>query len=87
MNGDLIDSRGRVRLGVQTFRFGSGVQTFRFGSGVQTFRFGSGVQTFRFGSIRGLSFFEKKTQFEVQVFLQKKLEPRIELILNDIIQI
>jgi hypothetical protein len=39
-----------------------------------------GVQTFRFGSIRGLSFFEKKTQFEVQVFSVKKLEPRIELI-------
>jgi hypothetical protein len=29
-------------------------------------------------SIRGFSFFFKKTKFEVQVFLQKKLEPRIE---------
>ncbi len=29
-------------------------------------------------SIRGFSFFFKKTKFEVQVFSVKKLEPRIE---------
>jgi hypothetical protein len=39
-----------------------------------TVRFG----LYRLESIRGLSFFFKKTQFEVQVFSVKKLEPRIE---------
>ncbi len=54
------------------------IQKARFIESILLARVGSMPLSEALESIRGLSFFEKKTQFEVQVFSIKKLEPRIE---------